>query len=324
MAIVSNILMLLAGLGVFLLGMNLISTNLQKVTGDKVGRMIARISNHKLAGIGVGAGAAVLLESSTATTVILVGLVNAGIINLIQATLIIMGANIGTTFTVILFSFGFLPIGEIFSFMSIVGLSIILSAQKERTKTIGWTIAGFGLVFVGLDVMTDGVAFLKDSAAVIRLFSSLDNPFLLVLIGALFTAVVQSGSAITGIVITLSASHIMPLTSACYIILGSNIGTCMTAIIASLGQNLNAKRTALIHLIFNVIGVILFMPFMIIWGNDVATIVSRSLSPAALIAYFHVVFNIISTVLMIPFVKKITELAIIILPDKMSAQITKK
>jgi len=299
------------------LGMQLISRNLQKIAGGNVSRMLGKMSGNRLAGIGMGAGAAVILESSSATTVILLGLVNSGIVNLLQATLIIMGANVGTTFTVLLFSLGYLPVGELLAFCALIGASVVMGSKKEKNRTIGWIIAGFGLIFIGLDTMGNSVEFLKESKRLADLILSVENPFLLVLIGAFSSGIVQSSTAITGISITFAEAGLMRAGAAFYIILGSNVGTCILAILASLGANLNAKRTALIHLLFNVIGVIVFMPFLIIWGDTVCINALKKISPAALIAYFHVVFNLTTTIILFPFVKTLANLSVILLPDKL-------
>jgi phosphate:Na+ symporter len=316
MVIVRNVLIMLAGLGAFLIGMHSLSQNMQSVAGEKIKKMLARISDKKLTGIGIGVGAAAILESSSATTVILLGLVNAGVVNLLQATLIIMGANVGTTFSVVIFSFNYLPMNELLASLAIVGVAIITSAKRERTKNIGWIIAGFGLIFIGLETMENGVSFLKDSLVFVNLMGKMRNPFLLVFVGILFSGIVQSSTAVTGIVITLSEAGIIPLNITFYVILGSNIGTCATAIIASLSANINAKRTALIHLLFNVIGVLIFLPLLILFGNSALNPIVNKLSPAVIIAYFHIIFNFVTTLILIPFVKRIVSLSEILLPNK--------
>ncbi|MCL2630960.1 MAG: Na/Pi symporter [Firmicutes bacterium] len=316
MVIFGKTLMMLAGLGCFLLGMQLISRNLQKLAGGATHKMLARVNNNKLAGIGIGAGAGVILESSSATTVILLSLVNAGIVNLLQATLIIMGANVGSTLTVLVFSLNYLPIGEFFAFFALIGAGLVMSAKTDKTRRIGFIIASFGLIFIGLSTMAESVNFLKDSERFAGFISSLQNPFLLVLTGALFSGIIQSGTATTGVVITLSQAGIMPVVATFYIILGSNVGTCMTAIIASLGSGINAKRTAFIHLLFNSLGVVLFLPILLIFGEPLCELIGTSLSPAVVVAYFHVTFNLITTIVLVPFVKHIVRFTVRVMPDK--------
>jgi|AGTN01.2.fsa_nt_gi Na+/phosphate symporter len=324
MKVFGSLLMMLAGLGTFLFGINTISENLKKTAGGNVSKMFQKLSGRRFAGIGVGAGAGVILESSSATTVILLGLVNAGIVSLAQATLIIMGSNIGTTLGVVVFSLSFLPLGEFLAFSVLVGASVVIGAKKEKTKTIGYAIAGFGLIFIGLRTMSESAGFLKDSVRFVNLLYTVNNPFLLVFAGAIFAGTVQSGTALTGILITLSQAGVMPVTSAFYVILGGNIGSCLTAIIASLGSSLNAKRTALIHLMFNVFGALIFMPILIIFGDDLGAFVIDNVTPAAGIAYFNVLFNTATTLILLPFVKSLTGLATAILPDKMVNERIKK
>ncbi|MDR2267250.1 MAG: Na/Pi symporter [Christensenellaceae bacterium] len=307
-----------AGLGVFLIGMQLISHNMQKLAGNKISAMLVKISDNRLAGIGIGAGAAALLESSSATTVILLGLVNAGIVTLLQATLIIMGANIGTTFTMILLSFSYLPIGEILSFVSLIGAAIIMGAKKDKTRMLGLVIGGLGLIFAGIEIMSGGVDFLKSSSVFVDIVASVSNPFMLVLVGLLASGTIQSGTAVCSVAITLCEAGIMPTVSAFYIILGSNIGTCTTALIAAIGTNANTKRTALIHLIFNVAGVIIFMPLIWILEKKFPIATQHVLSPAVIIAYFHIIFNVATTIILIPFVKKLVRISEILIKDQSS------
>ncbi|MDR0752401.1 MAG: Na/Pi symporter [Christensenellaceae bacterium] len=309
MIIIGNLLLLFAGLGVFLIGMQLISYNMQNLAGNKISKMLSRISNNKIAGIGLGAGAAAILESSSATTVILLGLVNAGIVNLLQATLIIMGANIGTTFTVILLSFSYLPIGEFLAFLTLVGASIIMSCKTEKTRSVGFFISGIGLIFAGIQIMSAGISFLKDSPSFTNFIGSINNPFVLLIVGLFVSGIVQSGTAITGIAITMCEANIMPVVAAFYIILGSNIGTCATAMIASIGTQINTKRTALIHLLFNLIGVILFLPLLFMFGKRAIASLTTNYSASVLIAFFHIIFNIVTTIILMPFAKEIAALS---------------
>lgn len=316
MSIVAAFFTLLAGLGVFLLGMKLISTNMQKLAADKIKLMLGKISNKRFAGVGIGIGASFFLQSSTATTVLLMGFVNAELISLYQSALIIMGANVGTTFTVVLFSFGYLPVGEILSFSALVGVLMVMSAKNEKTALIGWVISGFGLILIGLDMMSSSVGMLKNSEAFANIMLSLDNPLLLVLVGMLISAITQSSTATTGIAITLSEAGLMPITSAFAIIMGSNVGTCVTAILAGLGANLNSRRAAVIHLLYNTAGVILFFPAIAFAGGAINKGLSEVFSPSVSIAYFHVVFNLLTTVLLIPFAKLLTDLSQKIVKDK--------
>ncbi len=307
MVVFTNLLLLAGGLGVFLLGMELISHNLQAVAGEKINGMLGKLSNKKWASVGMGAGAAMLLESSSATTVILLGFVNAGLVSLVQAALIIMGANIGTTLTVVIISFNALPIGELIAMLALVGVIIIISSKKERTKSIGYAVSGVGLIFIGLHIMGDSVEFLKESANFVQFIAGLDNDFLLLLIGTAFTAIVQSSSATTGIALTLAEAGIMPLSATFAIILGSNLGTCMTAMIGAMGSGINGKRTAIIHLLFNAIGVVIYFPLVLIFGDSVANALSAYFNPSVIIAYFHVLFNVSITIFLVPFAGKLAK-----------------
>ena len=310
-----NILSLFAGIGTFLLGMKLVSKNLQQVAGGKIEGLFNKISTSKLVSVGVGVGSAAVLQSSSATTVILVSLVNSGIITLLQATCIIMGANVGTTFTALVISFNYLPIGEFFAFLTFIGVMLVMVDKNQRLNSVGWILGSVGLMFIGLDIIKISALALSEFPTFNWLFSSINSPFLLLAIGAVFTSIIQSSSALTGVVITFAHLGIMPISCAFYLIMGGNVGSCATALIASLGGNLNAKRTALINVLFNVLGVVIFLPFVIAFGKKMTSYFS-DFSPSVVIAYFHVAFNLITTVLLLPFTKKLTDISILLIPDK--------
>jgi len=307
-----------------LLGMKLISSHLQGLAKDKITAMLGRLSGKKLASVGLGAGASFVLQSSTATTVVLLGLVNAGMVDLMQATLIIMGANVGTTFTVLIFSFTYLPIGEILSLAALAGVFIVITAKKEKTSCAGWVISGFGLIFIGLGLMSGSVEFLKTSPAFARVMLSLDNPFILVFAGVVFAALAQSSSATTAIVITLAQAGLMPMTSAFAVIMGSNVGTCVTAMLASLGSNLNTKRTAMIHLLYNAAGVIFFFPVLLFAAAPLDIALTKVLSPSMAVAYFHILFNVATTLVLLPFARGLAKLSTICIPEKSADKREKK
>lgn len=310
-----NILSLFAGIGTFLLGMKLVSKNLQQVAGGKIEGLFNKISTSKLVSVGVGVGSAAVLQSSSATTVILVSLVNSGIITLLQATCIIMGANVGTTFTALVISFNYLPIGEFFAFLTFIGVMLVMVDKNQRLNSVGWILGSVGLMFIGLDIIKISALALSEFPTFNWLFSSINSPFLLLAIGAVFTSIIQSSSALTGVVITFAHLGIMPISCAFYLIMGGNVGSCATALIASLGGNLNAKRTALINVLFNVLGVVIFLPFVIAFGKKITSYFSN-FSPSVVIAYFHVAFNLITTALLLPFTKKLTDISILLIPDK--------
>ena len=306
--------MLFAGLGAFLAGMKLISYYSEAIAGGKIEELFSRLSDSKIAGIGIGVGSSAILQSSSATTVILIGLVNAGIVSLFQATCIIMGANIGTTFTAIIMSLNSLPISEVCAFLTFVGIMVVMGARKSATRTIGWIIASVGLIFIGLDIIKDSASVLNESETLTGVFTSITSPVMLLLIGAIFTAVIQSSSAATGMLIPLATLGIMPVVSTFYIIMGSNVGSCMTAIISAMGGSVNAKRTAVIHFIFNAIGVVIFLPIVVVFCAKIEQF-KAYISPSALIAYFHVAFNLLTTIILLPFINRIVELSTKLVPE---------
>lgn len=310
-----SILSLFSGIGTFLLGMKLVSLNLQKVAGGRIERLFSSISSSYVKSVGVGVGSAAILQSSSATTVLLVSLVNSGIVTLIQATCIIMGANVGTTFTAFLISFNYLPIGEIFAFLTFLGVMLIMVEKGNRLNSLGWIIGSLGLMFIGLNIIKLSALELSTYPSFNGLFSSLNSPFILLLLGMIFTAIIQSSSALTGIVITFAHLGIMPVTATFYLIMGGNVGSCATAFLASGGGNINAKRTAFINLLFNAIGVIIFLPFVILFGKKAVDLFKHT-SFSVIVAYFHVFFNLITTLILLPFCRKLTELSILFLPDK--------
>ena len=189
-----------------------------------------------------------------------------------------------------------------------------MSAKKEKLKNIGKVLSGVGLIFIALDVIKAGAMDLKNSPGFVSFFSEIGSPFLLILIGIAFTAVIQSSSALTGLILTLSELGIMPVVSTFYIIMGSNVGSCATAMLASVNGTPNMKRTALIHLAFNAIGLIIFLPFVVVFGQDVVDKLSM-LGEAALVAYFHVAFNLLTTVILLPFVQRIANFTTEIIKD---------
>lgn len=308
------ILRLFSGIGAFLIGMRLISSSLTGIAGGKIQELFKKLGNNKLAAVGVGVGSAAVLQSSSATTVILLGLVNAGIVSLFQATCIIMGANIGTTVTALIISFNSLPIAEIFAFTAFMGAMIVMAAKKEKVKSAGWVLAALGLIFIGLDVIRANALSLKESTAFVSLFQNLSSPLLLIMIGVVFTSVIQSSSAVTGIVLTLAELGIMPVTGTFYVIMGSNVGSCATAMLAAMGGSANMKRTALIHLAFNMIGVLIFLPFVVAFGEKTVEALSF-FGVASLVAYFHIVFNLVTTLILLPFVKAIADFSESVIPD---------
>lgn len=314
------ILLLLAGSGVFIAGMNMLGDGLEKSAGGGLKRLLGKIGGNRFAGVGIGAGVTAIIQSSAATTVMAIGFVNAGIMTLFQATSIIMGANIGTTITGVIVSLKSLGISTYAGTFAFIGVMMTF-IKSDKVKQIGNILCGFGMIFVGLDLM--GAAF--DNYPVINeffegLFAKIDFPLLLIVCGLVFTALIQSSSAATGLFITMVGSGALQLDCALFLVLGSNIGTCVTALLAGMSAGTNAKRTAIIHLLFNVIGTIIFT--IIIWiFRDVAVSLLQSLlpgNPQMQLAWFHVIFNITTTLVLVGFINQLVALATKIIPEKAS------
>ena len=313
--IVKDILMLLAGVGVFIAGMNMLSHELEKSSGGGLKKLLSKITGNRFAGVGVGAGVTAIIQSSSATSVMVIGFVNAGVMTLFQATSVILGANIGTTITGVIVSLKSLPIGEIASAMAFIGVMMTF-LKKDLFKQIGGILCGFGLIFVGLDIMSAALSGQEIKDFFIDLFQKINFPLVLTLCGAVFTAVIQSSSAATGIFITMVGTGALGLQEALFLVLGANIGTCATAIIACLGAGTNAKRTAFIHITVKTIGAILFMA--VIWPlqDKVVWLLQKIPNPEMQLAWFHVIFNVITTIVILPFIKQIVWLAEKVIPDK--------
>ncbi len=321
--LIQSLIWLLAGVGVFIVGMNFMGDALEKCAGNETKRLLEKISNNRFSGVGIGAGVTAIIQSSSATSVMVIGLVNAGVMTLMQATPIIMGANIGTTITGVLVALK----NDYFSMvMYLLAFSGVMMGfvKRERVKVLGLLFSGLGLIFVGLNVMSSDQAF--GNSLVERLFTNIfkvvDFPLLLIVIGVIFTALIQSSSASTGVVITMVGSKVLPLDLALFIVLGANIGTCVTALLASIGANANSKRVAFIHFTFNVIGTILFTIIIWIFREQVVnflTFLFPGESQTALqmrLSIFHVIFNVTTTCLLLPFVKQLVDFSKLVIKDR--------
>lgn len=288
---------LIGGLGLFLFGMGYMGDGLQKAAGSKMKNILAALTKNKLMGVLVGALVTGVIQSSSATTVMVVGFVNAGLMNLNQAVGIIMGANIGTTVTAFLVS---LNITKIATFMVGVGVAIFLIAKKRKVKSIAEVIIGFGILFIGMDIMKQAMEPLQSNTAFVDMMTKFDNPYLGILVGFLMTAILQSSSATTGLLIAVATTGIINFEQAYPIVFGQNIGTCITALLASIGANKTAKRAAVIHLLFNISGTVLFMLFL---NKPVQWLVYQivPLSVPKQIAAGHIFFNVINVIIMFPF-----------------------
>ena len=324
-----SLIWLLAGVGVFIVGMNFMSEALEKSAGSGMKRLLERISNNRFSGVGIGAGVTAIIQSSSATSVMVIGLVNAGVMTLMQATPIIMGANIGTTITGILVSLKndyFNMLMYLFAFSGVM-MSFF---KSEKVKLGGLLCSGLGMIFVGLNIMSSEQAFGNPLVENLftNIFAQINFPLLLILIGAIFTALIQSSSAATGVVITMVGTGVMPLDLALFIILGANIGTCVTALLASVGAKPNSKRVTLIHFTFNIIGTAFFTAIIWIFKEPVINLLvslfpgSDPMSLQMRVSAFHVIFNVTTTILLLPFVKHLVNYSCKVIVEKKETEET--
>ncbi|MBR5242148.1 MAG: Na/Pi cotransporter family protein [Clostridia bacterium] len=323
MEIIQSLIWLLAGVGVFIVGMNFMSAALEKSAGSGMKRMLGKISNNRFSGVGIGAGVTAIIQSSSATSVMVIGLVNAGVMTLMQATPIIMGANIGTTITGVLVALKNDYFNMLMYLLAFAGVMMGFS-KNEKVKIAGSLFSGLGLIFVGLEVMSSKEAFgsqaVKDMFS--GVFSVIKFPLLLILVGAIFTALMQSSSAATGVVITMVGTGVMPLDLALFIVLGANIGTCVTALLASFGANANSKRVALIHFTFNVIGTVLFTALIWIFREPTVALLTSvvpgtdTMALQMRVSLFHVIFNVTTTLILLPFVSLLVKYSTLVIKDK--------
>ena len=315
MSLFESLLALLAGIGVFITGMDFMSSSLRRVAGPELKKLLGKMTNNRFAGIGVGASVTAIIQSSSATTVMVVGFVNAGVMTLTQATSIIMGANIGTTVTGLLVSLSSINISLYLSALAFIGV-MMMFINKSSIKNIGGIIAGLGLLFIGLSLMSDAFNVEEARNMFTSLFATINFPLLLLFLGMIFTALMQSSSAMTGLIIVMAGQGGMNLEDALFVVLGVNIGTCVTALIATIGTSVNARRTGLIHLLFNVVGTIIFTIFIWIFKNQVVSLLSHINNIQYEIALFHLFFNLVTTCLLLPFIKQLVKIAEIFIKDK--------
>lgn len=327
-AITSAILILISGIGVFLIACQILSSNLESASSNKLKVMFSKASHSRWLGVGIGTVGTAVIQSSGATTVMIIGFVNAGIISLSQAATMIYGANIGTTITAQIVALGMfgqetLSTSVIFSALAGVGAFVTLFSKKDIWKKIGGILTGFGMLFIGLDMMSDSMS---DFAALeeVRLFlATIRNPLLLVLIGAVLTAIIQSSSVMTSIAIAMVVTKLIWIDQGIFLTMGSNIGSCVVAIIAGITSGKNAKRTALIHLIFNVSGVVFFL----LVGLAISLITSNTITygsvlqrlfpsaPQTQLAMFHTFFNVTTVILIMPLTNQLVKTVCRIIPD---------
>ena len=325
-AIITSLLTLLAGIGVFLIACQMMSSNLEAASSEKLKALFSKASNSRLMGVGIGALGTAAIQSSGATTVMAIGFVNAGIISLAQAATIIYGANIGTTVTaqiVALGMFGGNSVSTSVIFSAFAGLGAFLSifAKKSGPKTLGGILAGFGLLFVGLELMSGSMKAFAALDGVKTFLAGIGNPILLVLLGAVFTAIIQSSSVMTSIALAMVVTGLIGIDQGIFLTMGSNIGSCVVAIIAGITSGTNAKRTALIHLLFNCTGVVLFMlAAMVLGWFDISygSLFERLFpsAPQVQLAMFHTFFNTATVVIMLPLTGTLVGLVTRMIPER--------
>lgn len=309
----------LGGFGMFLYGMHVMAEGLQKTAGEKMKSLLSLLTTNRFVAVGVGAAVTAIIQSSSATTVMVVGFVNAGLMNLTQAVGLIMGANIGTTITAWIVSSSewaaFLKPNEIAPVAVFVGAMLLFFSKNKRHKQVGEILVGFGFLFIGLEFMGNSIKPYRESEVFKNAFVVLgSNPFYGILAGALVTAIIQSSSASVGILQTLAISGLVPWNAGVYIILGQNIGTCITAMLSSIGTSKIAKRAAIIHLLFNVFGTVIFAIVSILFFEVINTSFGDKLITSTEISIFHTTFNVINMVLLFPFANVLVRLSEKILP----------
>ena len=315
MKYVLAVVTLLAGLGAFLFGFKVLSDNIEKLATNRLRSWFDKTGKSRLAGVGIGAGVTAIIQSSSATTVMVVGFVNAGLMSLFQATTVIMGANIGTTVTAYFSVIADIPFIEIITVFTCVGIFMDMLCKKDKSKTIGMMLAGLGLVFLGLQFMGMAMDDFAQQEVVKDFLLGVDNRLVLLLAGIIITGIVQSSSAVTTLIVQMVGAGLVigdPSNSGVlFLVLGTNIGTCVTALLSSIGANTNAKRAALIHLMFNVFGTVIFSIFLLCWPGFMDATIGKWFAndPGLQIALFHTFFNVVCTCLFLPFVNVFVKVA---------------
>jgi phosphate:Na+ symporter len=319
---ISMIFLLLGGLGMFLYGMKMMSTGLENLAGDRMRRTLEVLTTNRLAAVGVGAAITAIIQSSSATTVMAVGFVNAGLMSLLQATGVIMGANIGTTITAQLIAFKLSDIAPIVLF---IGMFMTVFMKKRKFNKIGTIILGFGILFVGLTLMSQAMEPLRENEQFTNFLINFKNPLVGILLGAAFTAIIQSSSASIGILQTFAVLGMIDLHSAVFVLLGQNIGTCMTAVLAAIGTSANSKRTAGIHLLFNILGTLIFLLIITVFPSIVTFVesISGNNIPRQ-VANFHTLFNVVVTILLFPFAQQMVRFITRLIPESQKPESVEK
>lgn len=335
--ITTALLGLLAGIGIFLVACSMMSKNLETISSNGLKNLFAKAAKSRLVGVGIGAVGTAAIQSSGAITVMVIGFVNASIMSLEQAATIIYGANIGTTITGQIVALGFSGGGGIsttvlFSAFAGIGAFIILFGKSEKVKEVGGILAGFGMLFVGLSMMSSSMNSFAEAEAVENFLAMIRNPLLLVLIGTILTAIIQSSSVMTSVAITMVVAGLITLNQGIYLTMGSNIGSCVVALFAAIGASKNAKRTSLIHLFFNVGGVVFFMILSgilhVVSGGELSYgIIFADLFPHApqlQLAMFHTVFNVITVLIFLPLTNGLIKVVRALIPEVEKVETEKK
>lgn len=331
MMIINSLFLILGGIVVFMLGMEMMGSNLEKAAGKNIRKLMGKAAKNRFTGVGTGAAVTALVNSSAATTVMIVGFVNVGLMTLTQAASVIMGANIGTTisaFIMALSSAGgsYFSVTAVFALIAFAGFVVTLVSKQDKIKRIGNILEGVGVIFIGLNVMSGAVSSMlaneEINDAVRNVFQVFEPPLtweilVLFLLGALLTALMQSSAALTAIVISLASQGLITLQAAMCIILGANVGTCLTSLISSFGATVSAKRAAAVHLLFNVAGCMIFIFPVAFAGDYIASFLNSFIANTEWqIAIFHMFFNLVTTLLLLPFLKWLVNLACILVPDR--------
>ena len=314
MEVYECILSLIAGVGVFILAMKLMSNSLNELAGEKMKTLLAKIAGNRIKGVLMGALVTAVIQSSSATTVMVIGFVNVNVMDLNQAAAIIIGSNIGTTATGLLASLESLNISLYLSLLVFIG---VMLAFIKRIKKIANLMVGLGMIFVGLKMMSSACNDDSIKTAFQNVLKEISFPLLLEFLGVIFTAIIQSSSAMTGIVIVMVGNGVMDMRNGLFITLGANVGTCVTALIGIIGANKNSKRTAVIHLVFNIAGCLIFTPILWIFNGPIISLLESMVSKEAMqIAYFHLFFNCTTALITTPLIDYLEKIARFVVKDE--------
>lgn len=309
-----TILTMAGGLGLFLFGMELMSDSIEKVAGARLRRILEIFTTNRFMGMIVGIIFTGIIQSSSACTVMVVSFVNSGLMNLYQAAGVILGANIGTTITSQLVSFN---LSKIAPLILLVGVVVMMFTKKEKVRKVAEVVVGFGILFVGLSTMSQAMANMKNEPQVVNLLMSLKNPFLATLMGFALTAIIQSSSVTVSIVLLLANQDLLPLPITLYIILGCNIGACATAMLASMTGKKDAKRAALIHLLFNIIGTVIIYIALFVAGDQIVELIkSISADNGRFVANAHTLIKIAQVIMLFPFTGWLVKMTYLIVPGE--------